>query len=349
MKKAGLLVVLIGLSGAGVSRAAVAPPLVPPGRRCLEGDLAQLLLGKCYVLAPQIQRSATASRLWVDGPGAFRLECGLVLEGQKGPLTVHWTRGLNVTGPVVEVVGGIQAEQGSARLVCRTLHVAFAQPLSLHEGQANSEPATVQDLIGSDFLLQHFEYKNDRAVRYQRAQGKEGHLQLDEGSSLLLAGPGSYRQAKAEGARFHLTDLSFSGRLDRRKDTLRAWGNCHLVEMPAKDPAQKIDLAQMLTETLPEGVFYLRADCMRVRGGQVEADGRVYVQGRTFYARADRVKFDRSKGRLILDGRASGEASLYQSVPGHPYDVITGETIHYNVNVGQVIIDRPAIKGVSRP
>jgi hypothetical protein len=332
MKRAGLLVVLIWLGGAGVGRAAVAPPLVRP-----TSGIAQVRLGKHVVVGQRVSHDVSNALLRMDGMGALQLECGPVLEGQKGRLTVHWDRHLNLSGPAVEVVGRVQAEQGNVRLTCGTLSLELARPLWLPDGQPDTGPAVVRRLTGTDLVLEHAEREGGRVVRFRRVRAKEGDVRCDEGA-LILRGPGSHRLAEAEGGAFHLTHLEFDTRLRQANGTLFAQGNVLLVEMPVKGPAQQPDLTRLFADTLPEGTFYLRADRMTVRGAEVEASGRVFGHGRTFYAWAETARFDRKRGLLILEGGGNGFRAVLQVVrPGNgPFDRNLAERILFDVRSNAV-------------
>src|SRR5262249_59936390 len=88
------------------------------------------------------------------------------------------------------------------------------------------------------------------------------------------------------------------------------------------DPTRVIDLEQMLAAELPEEALYMRCDRLEVldlpQNGkpnqQMEAHGRVWVQGRQFHARADKVFYNQSKNQVIFEN-TDGYATLYK-LPG---------------------------------
>jgi hypothetical protein len=142
-----------------------------------------------------------------------------------------------------------------------------------------------------------------------------------------------------------LTYVSFQKRMDAnsRSNTALFWENVRVLNMPCENPNQPIDLDAMLAD-LPEGAMYLRAERLKVldqpengrSNQQMEAHGRVYVQGKDFYARADSVYYNQAKDQVILDGKDSGEATLYkQPRPGMKPEEFRGSKIIYSRTSGR--------------
>jgi hypothetical protein len=148
-----------------------------------------------------------------------------------------------------------------------------------------------------------------------------------------------------------LTYVVFTKRMDAnsRSNTANFWENVRVLSMPCDNPNQEIDLETVLAATLPEGAMYLRCDRLKVlderdngrSNQQMEAHGRVYVQGKDFYARSDAVYYNQAKDQIIFDGTESGMATLYKiKHVGGEAQVIRGQKILYNRVTGESKVDK---------
>src|SRR5207245_1254444 len=119
-----------------------------------------------------------------------------------------------------------------------------------------------------------------------------------------------------------------------------------------------IDLDVLLATALPEGAMYLKCDRLKVldqpengkSNQQMEAWGRVYVQSKNMYARAEAVFYNQAKNQIILDG-AGSQASLYKRPRvGAPYEQVTGTKIIYNQVTGETDVQGgDGLSGTSTP
>jgi hypothetical protein len=143
-----------------------------------------------------------------------------------------------------------------------------------------------------------------------------------------------------------LTYVSFQKRMDAnsRTNTALFWENVRVLNLPCDNPNQVVDLDAVLASDLPEGAMYLSCDRLKVldqpengrSNQQMEAYGRVYVQGKEFYARADAVFYNQAKDQIILDGRDSGQATLYKiRAQGAKPEVVRGKKIIYSRSTGK--------------
>src|SRR5262249_48222088 len=145
-----------------------------------------------------------------------------------------------------------------------------------------------------------------------------------------------------------MTYVRFKKRMDAnsKTNTAKFWGDgaegVRVLHFPCDDPNKVIDLEQMLLD-LPEEAIYMR--CERLEGldlpqngkpnQQMEGQGSVYVQGRQFYARSDKVFYNQSKNQVIFestDGYAVLTKVPYKGAKG---DVIEAKKIIYNRTNGQ--------------
>jgi lipopolysaccharide export system protein LptA len=144
--------------------------------------------------------------------------------------------------------------------------------------------------------------------------------------------------------------VSFGKRMDANSKTNTAhfWENVRVLNMPGDDPNQEIDLDTILATELPEGAMYLRCERLKVldqpvngrSNQQMEAYGRVYVQAKEFYARADAVFYNQAKDQIIFDGKESGVATLCKvRRKGEEPQVIRGKKIIYHRTTGEAKVD----------
>jgi lipopolysaccharide export system protein LptA len=168
-----------------------------------------------------------------------------------------------------------------------------------------------------------------------------------------------------------LTYVVFQKRMDgnSRTNTAQFWEHVQVLNMPCdqRNYNQPIDLDVLLMEPeLPEGAMYLKCDRLKVldqpengkSNQQMEARGKVYVQSKNMYARAEAVFYNQAKNQIILDG-AGGQASLYKRPRvGAPHEQVTGTKIIYNQVTGETDVQggdglsgssSPAPRGGSEP
>jgi lipopolysaccharide export system protein LptA len=329
----------------------------------VRGDLAQFRSGKFYLLGPEIHVDQATNSAWADGPGAMQIECGTDLQGaplkRPLPLTVHWSERMFFIGEWAGIEGGVQAAQGNARLHCQRMWIEFDNPHSFARGQGSDRPAGVHDFwCDGAVRIQRRETEGDRTVQFRRIDVPNLYLAAvgttaAVGKAAHLSGPGSARIWQREGKvnpdAGQLTYVVFDKRMDANspKNTAHFWENVRVLNLPSDRPNVPIDLDAILASPLPEGAMYLRCDRLKVfdqpesKGGapnqQMEARGRVYVEGREFYARADAVFYNQAKDQVVLDGAAM----LYKIGNSRRPEVIAGKKIIYNPSTGEARIDGP--------
>ncbi|MFO0879540.1 MAG: LptA/OstA family protein [Gemmataceae bacterium] len=176
--------------------------------------------------------------------------------------------------------------------------------------------------------------------------------------------PGQTTSAKpVSGSRqeMRMTYVMFQKRMDAnsKSNTAYFWENVRVLHMPVARHDAAIDLDLILATELPDKSLYIRCDRLKVldsiEGGkpnkQMECNGKVYLQGRDFYARADSVAYNQLKQQIILDGKESGNATLYkQNRPGEKPSVVEGKRIIYNRTTGKIdVIGASSVSGESVP
>jgi hypothetical protein len=122
-----------------------------------------------------------------------------------------------------------------------------------------------------------------------------------------------------------------------------------VLSLPASHPNLSVDLDLILAGELPEGAMYLTCDRLEALEAPREGEkgvnqefralGRVFVQGRDYYARCEVLDFNRFKNQIILDG-GDGRAALYKrAVVGAPYESVVGRRIIHNRGSGRTQVE----------
>jgi hypothetical protein len=157
-----------------------------------------------------------------------------------------------------------------------------------------------------------------------------------------------------------LTFVEFHKRMDANSKTKTAlfWENVRVLSLPSKTHDKVIDLDTILTADLPEKAIYLRCDRLKVLdhptdgkpNKQMEAHGKVYAQGREFYARADWATYNEQKEQVILYG-GDGYATLYKrDVQGGEANTLEGKKIIYNRSTGKTeVYGASSVTGSTSP
>jgi hypothetical protein len=202
-------------------------------------------------------------------------------------------------GRFAEFGGGVQADQESAHLTCRTLQVYFDRAISLKEGNRGGDgpgarPARVRNLVcNRDVSIEERVLDGAKLMKYQRIQAPElamnaiepddgaaadgasegNEVRIPRGGDLRVfqrggpdpaATPGPAAPAKPADKsddRLKLTYVQFAGSMyaNSKTHTATFLQNVRVLNMPCEDVQTKIDLDELLP-TLPQGAMYLRAD-----------------------------------------------------------------------------------------
>jgi lipopolysaccharide export system protein LptA len=161
------------------------------------------------------------------------------------------------------------------------------------------------------------------------------------------AAPAARPGSPAKPPEMKMTFVYFRKRMDANSKTSTAyfWENVRVLHMPCPRHDTPIDLDQILAHDLPENSLYIACDRLKVLdrpednrpNKQMESHGKVYVQGKEFYARADSLYYNQLKNQIILDSSESGHATLYKvTVQGEKPQEVVGKRIIYNRGTGKI-------------
>jgi len=343
-----------------------------------ERELAELVMDKMAILGPEVNVDQVNNKAWVNGVGAMQMESETDFQGKRltkpVPLTIHWDQSMIFNGNFAEFHGGknggVQADQGTARMACQSMQVFFDRPISLKEGDKSSQGAKVRNLVcDRSARVEDSVKEKEEWIKYTLLEGS-GIMFDNEESVVQATGPGQLRILQRGGEEQQqgvgskpavvptgpattksdqpaLTYVTFQQRMsgDNKTKTAHFYVNVRVLHMPSNNPRQVIDLEKLLEKPLAKGVLYIRCDRLTVLTREapgtktyqeMRARGRVSVQAEDFSGSAAVVTYDEEKDQVIFDGTQGGVATLYKMKGrGEPPDRIQGEKIIYSRQTGQ--------------
>jgi hypothetical protein len=171
--------------------------------------------------------------------------------------------------------------------------------------------------------------------------------------SVARTGPERRPAGGAQGQEeMKMTYVNFLYRMDANSKTNTAnfYGAVRVLNFPCENPHEVIDIDAIVARELPVGMMFLRCDRLKVldrrvdgrSNQQMEANGRVRVQGREFLAEADRVTYEEQKDLVIFIGTRTNPAMLTKYPNGDATarpQVLTGEKIYYRRSTGEARIE----------
>jgi hypothetical protein len=159
--------------------------------------------------------------------------------------------------------------------------------------------------------------------------------------------PSTSPAGKTEKQEPKLTHVKFSERMQAWNQRRMAifYGDVHVVHVPSDDPYLKIDLNHP-----PEGYMYLHCQKLSVfsrllpdgktKSQEMEAHGKVDIEAKEFFGRAEVVKYDEAEDRVIFEGGEGGLATLYRvRARAEPPEPVSGKKITYWRKTGLFKVD----------
>jgi hypothetical protein len=271
-------------------------------------------------------------------------------------------------GKSANFYGWVQAILDENNMKCAQMEVVLTQPISFAEGASRAD-ADVALIICKDGVEFEGRQMEDKVLTAYH-KGECADFTLDQQTGKTTArGPGkiiawrrgvtdptdvaasarvkSNASLKTDPTQWTYIRVDFSGRMsgnmNRRFTTFH--DRVHVVYGPVDRPSVVLD-----PDDLPKGGGEMRSDTLDLtqlkspETGKTHiealARGNVKLNGQSFEARADEVKYDESKGFYILRGEGNRDASLYRQVQiGGERDSIDANELRFNptTNTYQVI------------
>ncbi len=299
-----------------------------------------------FLEASSIHLDREENRLWVDGQGLLQLPVTKDLDGHtladKAKLDVTWKERMAFDGQAANFVGQAVAVLGDRRMMCQRMDVELDQQLSFTmDRKAAVDPQLLAVHCYDDVEFQNSSRaeNSSKLVEIQRAKVWELHVNRETGE-LRAQGPGwmqmwrrtqstrnmlsptqgaqANRPMQADLSEWEFTKVKFdgtmTGNLHRRYTSFR--DRVEIVHGPVQHPQQTIE-----RDALPKKSGFMRCQELQVMQAAAEGDlrgqiqlvgqGDADIEGQGFFAQADQISFDQSKGTYMLRGFGKNLARLW--------------------------------------
>lgn len=310
---------------------------------------------------------------WTHGSGELRLPTSRDFDGkplaEPAELTINWHEQMAFDGRVASFIGRVHASMFDSVMRCQQMEVTMLKPILFEQGKQlpdRPEIATVTCQFDVEFNSHHIEDGTLQEVR--RASFARFHLDHQTGQVIADNGPGSVslwrrgrgkraglaplaaaganRAMDAQGTEWEYSGIQFaremSGSVKDRTTTFR--GQIEVIYGPVDEPMVKIDL-----DKLPKDGGAMFCDWLEFVQ-QETSDGNKHVEllakenarleGRSFFAQADEISYDESKGLYML--RSSGDESILwrEKVAGGERTAVVAETFRFIPSINKVEFDK---------
>lgn len=339
----------------------------------LLGQPAQILDSQMKLTGDEIFFDRLRNLAWSDGSGELKLPAERDFDGKKlkepAELTINWHEQMWFDGRVAMFIGRVHASMFESVMRCQQMEVTMVKPLVFDEGaqpEERPEIATVTCQFDVEFNSHNIEEGTLKEVR--RAKFARFHLDHRSGKIIADNGPGTVslwrrgrgkraglapvaagganRAMDAQGTEWEYSRIHFaremSGSVKDRTTTFR--GQIEVIYGPVDEPMETINLDQlpkdggaMFCDWLE---FVQRTTSDGTKHVELLAKENARLEGRSFFAQADEISYDESKGLYML--RSSGDESILwrEKVAGGERTAVVAETFRFIPSINKVEFDK---------
>jgi len=330
----------------------------------LFGQPAHLRAGGLHVEGREVHLDRADNRVWVQGSGLLQLPVppGTQLDtlgkaAHDPDLDVWWHESMVFDGSVAKFVGKVRAELGLSRMRCELMDVRLSTRLSFAD--KNPEKPELDTIhCREDVTFENSEYEGNRLTRVQRGRVAEFKFQRLQGTS-FAQGPGQIqawqrgrnappgngptnliqanRPINSVSSDWDFTRVDFKGRMTGNLEPQRSTfhDSVLIVHGPVSLPNETID-----PDHLPAQAGSMRCEKLEFthqsKGPQnprayqqLVGWGNAQIEGRGFYANADEISFDGSKGLYMLRAHGNQSATIAQDTDQGPRHEAAGRRIEF--------------------
>jgi lipopolysaccharide export system protein LptA len=294
-------------------------------------------------------------------------------------ITVYWDKLMAFDGKRATFTGNVQANQDNTWLRCLSMEVTLDRHVSFKEKQEPSKDGqgAKVDRIRCDNQVTVVDDLRDGQQRYLKFNGLSAVSltmdNLDEkaiasgpgqvailapaGSNFAAVSPGSTKPAPTpvSGQAMKLTRIFYDGMIYMKKINNQRIShfqqNVRVLHFPANTPK-----AEMNPDRPPPDGFYMKSDELKVLT-QTKADGKTSQTmealsnvefratpasakaGENIFGRAYKVSFDEASDLVVLEGKDSSRATLYQYTAEGNTRTINARKILYNRKTGNISVE----------
>ncbi|MFT4556465.1 MAG: hypothetical protein ACI92S_001810 [Planctomycetaceae bacterium] len=337
------------------------------------GQPAQLLEPRMKLTGEEISFDRARNLAWTDGASELKLPVERDFDGKKlekpTELTIHSHEQMSFDGRAATFIGRVHASMHDSVMRCQQMEVTMLKPLVFDDRMKPSERpeiATVTCQFNVEFnshVIEEGTLKEVRRAKFARfhLDHRTGKVIADNGPGTVslwrrgrgkraglapLAAAGANRAMDAQGTEWEYSRIKFardmSGNVKERTTTFR--GQIEVIYGPVDEPMVKIDL-----DKLPKDGGAMFCDWLEFVQRE-PTEGRKHVEllakenarleGRSFFAQADEISYDESKGLYML--RSSGDESILwrEKVAGGERTAVVAETFRFIPSINKVEFDK---------
>ena len=300
-------------------------------------------------------------------------EAGKTPNSKLPDLDVWWGESMEFDGLTAKFIGKVTAEMGLSRMRCEQMDVKLDSRLSFTDLEARTQPELSSVHCREDVTFENSEYEGNKLVGVQRgsvaeftvknlksetiAQGP-GHIEIWmrdkrslEKSNSDIAGPRAMSRANrpisAVTSEWNYTRVDFKGKMTGKIDSQRSkfHDGVWIVHGPVARPNDKIN-----RDKLPADAGSMRCEELQFANHSADDEhpedyqemvgrGNAEIEGRGFYANADEICYDGSKGSYMLRAHGNQSATIARDAERGTRQETSGRRIEFIKSTNTVKVD----------
>ena len=346
-----------------------------------EGDQVLHLYGRpahirdrgMHIEGGEVHFDRNRNLAWVTGSGLLEILVKQDLEGRllETPtlLDVWWKEQMTFDGERASFFGDVRAVLGDSRMSCHEMQVLLTERLSFTDDRKRPDVKIRSILCKDGVEFDSYEYEANKLVQIRRAHF--GEFAVDQLSGNFEGrGPGwmtrwgrgrgdraalspvatvqANQPLRSESADWEYTRIDFAGKADGNiKNRFTEFHDrVEIVYGPVERPLDTVD-----PENLPKKGGWMRCDVLEVVQHEetktdpshieLKAVGNARLEGHTFHAQAEFIRYDESKKFYMLHSLGNPKATIWrQTELGGKLEKATAQRIEFFPARNEFKLDR---------
>ncbi len=341
----------------------------------LYGSPAHLRDRGVHIEGREVHLDRAGNRAWVKGHGLLQLPMpkrapiAALGESTADPdLDVWWDESMEFNGQQATFVGKVRAELGRTTMRCELMDVGLTERLSFAEESIQTQPELQSISCREDVTFENSEYDGTKVVQVRRGKVAEfrfdrvkntafaqgpGHMLLWQRGKSGLTGDGgaanvvqANRPITVVASEWNYTRVDFKGKMTGQLELQRAMFHdaVWIVHGPVKNQGDTLnrdkltgDAGSMRCEQL-EIVHQEKGPNNPVAYQQLVGHGNAQIEGRGFYATADEISYDGSKGLYMLRAHGKENATVARDSERGPPTETSARRIDFTPSRNALIV-----------
>ena len=328
------------------------------------GQLARVHHEEFDLEGPELFIDRQRNEAWVNGAGNLKLLVTSDLEGRQfetpQTLSVEWSERMTFDGQHAQFLGNVVAVLEHHRMHCHGMEILLTDRVVFTDSSPSDQEVQIRRVVCHDGVeIDSYGYLEGKLTEIRKARFGQFSLDHVTGATDAL-GPGNVQlwtqgrgkraavspqaavQAnsplEAQSAEWEYTQVEFSG---------NATGNVHQRQTTFQDRVRIVygpvggPLETVNADLLPKDAAEMQCDILEFlqQGGsdgsstghtELTARGNAKLEGRSFFARADAISFDESKGLYVLTSLGNREATIWrQTRQGGEYSEASAKQMRF--------------------